>query len=106
MRIAIRTVVFHTLCILVFAFIYSAYSDDFRSLSNYNTENNNNNNNNNNRIKKERSFLDFLLFSTTIQAGVGISEFFPSTSLTKMFLITQQIIMISTHVFTLYFLTL
>jgi len=102
MRIAIRTVIFHTLCILVFSFIYASYSADFKSLSNYKY----NDNNNNNIIKRERSYIDFLLFSTTIQAGVGISEFFPSTSLTKMILITQQIIMISTHVFTLYFLTL
>jgi hypothetical protein len=101
MRIAIRTVIFHTLCILVFAFIYSAYADDFKSLSNYKY-----NDNNNNIIKRERSFLDFLLFSTTIQAGVGISEFFPSSVFTKTILITQQIVMISTHVFTLYFLTL
>jgi len=100
MRIAIRTVVFHILSIVVFAFIYSTYTDDFKSLSNYNYDEDNN------KVNKKRGFLDFLLFSTTIQAGVGISEFFPSSSLTKMILITQQIMMISTHVFTLYFLTL
>jgi hypothetical protein len=104
MRIAIRTVIFHTLCILVFAFIYSAYADDFKSLSNY--KYNDNNNRNPNIVNQKRSFLDFLLFSTTIQAGVGISEFFPSSVFTKTILITQQIVMISTHVFTLYFLTL
>jgi len=99
MRIVIRTVVFHILSILIFAFLYS-YADDFKSVSNYNyTENSN-------RIQKKRNFLDFLLFSTTIQAGVGISEFFPATILTKTILITQQIMMISTHVFTIYFLTM
>lgn len=100
MRIAIRTVVFHILSVLIFAFIYSSYSDEFKSLSIYNYDENSN------RIQKKRSFLDFLLFSTTIQAGVGISEFFPSSSFTKSILITQQIMMISTHVFTLYFLTM
>jgi len=101
MRIVFRTVVFHICFILIFAFIYLSYADDFKTLSNYKYHDNNNN-----IIKIERSFLDFLLFSTTIQAGVGITEFFPSSPLTKMILITQQIIMISTHVFTLYFLTL
>ena len=100
MRIVFRTVVFHILFILIFALIYLAYADDFKSTDKYYYDENNNIN------KKKIIFFDFLLFSTTIQAGVGISEFFPSSSLTKMILITQQIIMISTHVFTLYFLTL
>ena len=100
MRIVFRTVVFHILSILIFALIYLAYADDFKSTGKYYYDENNNIN------KKKLSFLDFVLFSTTIQAGVGISEFFPSSSLTKMILITQQIIMISTHVFTLYFFTL
>lgn len=104
MRIAIRTVAYHIFFILIFAFIYSSYADDFKSLSNYNYPENSNRNSN--IVKQKRSFLDFLLFSITIQAGVGISEFFPATSLTKMILITQQMVMISTHVFTLYFLTL
>jgi hypothetical protein len=73
MRIAIRTVSFHIVFILIFAFIYSSYADDFKSLSNYNTENNNNNN----RIKRERSYLDFLLFSTTIQAMCRYFRVFP-----------------------------
>ena len=104
MKIVFRTVVFHIVCILVFAFLYSTFADDFGSLDNdlYSE----NNNRNDNRIKEKRNFLDFLLLSTTIQAGVGISEFFPSSSFTKIILIIQQLIMISTHVFTLYFFTL
>jgi hypothetical protein len=104
MKIVFRTVVFHIFCILVFSFLYSTFEDDFGSLDNdlYSE----NNNKNPNRIKEKRNFLDFLLLSTTIQAGVGISEFFPSSSLTKIILIIQQLIMISTHVFTLYLFTL
>ena len=102
MKIVIRTVVFHVICILLFALLYSTFAQDFGSLDDelYNE------NSNRNRRKEKRGFLDFLLLSTTIQAGVGISEFFPSSSFTKIIMIIQQMIMISTHVFTLYFFTL
>jgi hypothetical protein len=100
MKIVFRTVLFHFVCILVFALLYSTFAQDFGSLDDdlYSE--------NNNRTKEKLTFLDFLLLSTTIQAGVGISEFFPSSSFTKIILIIQQLIMISTHVFTLYFFTL
>lgn len=100
MKIVFRTVLFHFVCILVFALLYSTFAQDFGSLDDdlYSE--------NTNRTKERRTFLDFLLLSTTIQAGVGISEFFPSSSFTKIILIIQQLIMISTHVFTLYFFTL
>lgn len=100
MKIVFRTVLFHFLCILVFALLYSTFAPDFGSLDDDSYSKNNN------RTKVKLTFLDFLLLSTTIQAGVGISEFFPSSSFTKIILIIQQLIMISTHVFTLYFFTL
>jgi len=99
MKIAIRSVVFHIICIIIFALLYSSFSNDFDSLDNHLYKESNKN-------KEKRSFIDFLLLSTTIQAGVGISEFFPSSFYTKNLLIIQQLIMISTHVFTLYFFTL
>jgi hypothetical protein len=102
MKIVIRTVVFHVLCILLFALLYSTFAQDFGSLDDELYKENSNSN----RRKEKRGFLDFLLLSTTIQAGVGISEFFPSSSFTKIIMIIQQMIMISTHVFTLYFFTL
>jgi len=102
MKIVIRTVVFHVLCILLFALLYSTFAQDFGSLDDELYKENSNRN----RRKEKRGFLDFLLLSTTIQAGVGISEFFPSSSFTKIIMIIQQMIMISTHVFTLYFFTL
>ena len=102
MKIVIRTVVFHVLCILLFALLYSTFAQDFGSLDDELYKENSNSN----RRKEKRGFLDFLLLSTTIQAGVGISEFFPSSSFTKIIMIIQQMLMISTHVFTLYFFTL
>ncbi len=101
MKIVFRTVLFHLLCIFIFALLYSTFAQDFGSL-----DDDLSCNKNPNRIKEKRNFLDFLLLSTTIQAGVGISEFFPSSSFTKIILIIQQLIMISTHVFTLYLFTL
>jgi len=97
MKIVIRTVLFHIICILIFAILYLLFSNDFGSLDDelYN-----------NSYNKKRNFLDFLLLSTTIQAGVGISELFPSTFWTKIVMIIQQLIMISAHVLTLYFFTL
>lgn len=100
MKIVIRTVFFHVFCIIVFAFIYSFFSQEFGSLDDdffYNEKV---------TKKKKTDFLDFLLLSTTIQAGVGITEMFPSSHNTKIVMIIQQLLMISTHVFTIYIFTL
>jgi hypothetical protein len=90
MKLAIRAVVFHIVCIMLFAFVYFSFKFDFEHLSN----------------KNKINFIDFLLLSTTIQAGVGISTINPITSTTKILIILQQILMISTHVFILYLFTL
>ena len=46
--------------------------------------------------------LDYLFLSTTIQAGVGMSDIYPISIYGKLLMICQQLIMIMTHVFTLY----
>jgi len=100
MKIVIRTVLFHVFCIIVFAIIYSFFSREFGSLDDDFFRNE--------KVtkKKKTGFLDCLLLSTTIQAGVGISEMFPSSQNTKIIMIVQQLLMISTHVFTIYIFTL
>lgn len=85
MKLVIRTVVFHFLCIFIFAILYFIYKTHF-----------------NHQTKKELEFLDYLLLSTTIQAGVGISDVFPTNNLAKFMMISQQFILIMTHVITLY----
>ena len=100
MKIVIRTVLFHIFCIIVFAIIYSFFSREFGSLDDDFFRNEKSNK------KKKTGFLDCLLLSTTIQAGVGISEMFPSSQNTKIIMIVQQLLMISTHVFTIYIFTL
>jgi hypothetical protein len=94
MKLVIRTVVFHALCIIAFALIYLHIDDNFQS--NKVSEKN----------KRYTSFIDFLLLSTTIQAGVGISDLFPISFFGKIAVIIQQFIMLLTHVITLYIFTL
>jgi len=90
MKIAIRTVFFHFLCILVFAIFYYNFTDHFQH-----------------KFKETHfNLLDYILLSTTIQAGVGISDIYPISFYGKLLMITQQLILIMTHVFTLYFFNL
>jgi hypothetical protein len=59
MKIVIRTVVFHVICILLFALLYSTFAQDFGSLDDELYKENSNRN----RRKEKRGFLDFLLLS-------------------------------------------
>lgn len=90
MKIVIRTVLFHFLCILLFAIFYYYYKEHYINSLN----------------KLNHTFLDYLLLSTTIQAGVGISDIYPITTSGRIIMIGQQLIMILTHVFTLYIFNL
>ena len=90
MKLAIRTLCFNFLCILVFGILYYNLQADFEHGA----------------LHERKSILDFVLLSTTIQASVGISDIYPITNIGKFMMILQQIIMIMTHVFTLYFINL
>jgi len=89
MKIVIRTLVFHYLCILFFAFVYMYIHEEFANME-----------------KTKLGMIDFMLFSTTIQAGVGDSHVYPLSNLSKIWMVVQQILMISTHVVSIYFFTL
>lgn len=89
MRVVIKTFVFHIMCILFFTIIYYSKKDLF-SLNN----------------NKHLEFIDFLFLSTTIQAGVGYSEIYPMYDTAKIFMIIQQLLLISTHIFTIYIFTI
>lgn len=89
MKLVLRTFFFHTLCIFIFSFIYLNFAEH---LSHKNSSNNIN-------------YIDYLLLSTTIQCGVGLTEFVPNNDITKLILILQQYIMMLTHLITLYFFT-
>ena len=87
MKLAIRTVCFHFLCILIFGIIYYNIQTQFQHKSE----------------QERQSLLDYILLSTTIQAGVGFSDIYPITNISKIMMVLQQVIMIMTQVFTLYF---
>jgi len=98
MRRVVKTLAIHLFCIIFFAFFYYYFSIHF-------------DNNNQNKFKyynsesKINSLVDFFLFSTTIQAGVGISDVLPNSVYGKMLMIMQQLIMISIQVITIYVFT-
>jgi len=54
----------------------------------------------------ETTYLDCLLASTTIQAGVGLTNMRLDSSISKLIMVLQQFLLISTHVFTLYIFTI
>ena len=90
MKLAIRTVLFHFLCILIFGAIYYNIQNQFQHKSE----------------QERQSLLDYILLSTTIQAGVGFTDIYPITNFSKIIMVLQQIMMIMTQVFTLYFFIL
>jgi hypothetical protein len=89
MRLVIKTFFFHIMCILFFTILYYSKRHLFA-------------------INKTRhlDFIDFLFLSTTIQAGVGYSEIYPMYDTAKIFMIIQQLLLISTHIFTIYIFTI
>lgn len=90
MKLVLRTLLFHLICIITFGIIYWMLARDFTFISN----------------KTNPKLIDCLFLSTTIQAGVGLSDLNPDTVLTKLILMIQQFIMISTNIFLLYIFTL
>ena len=96
MKIVFRTVVFHFLCVIIFSLFYWKYTNHFIR---------DNGLTDNNKIIKP-TYIDHLFLSTTIQAGVRYSDLYPITNITKLLMILQQFIMISTNIFILYVFTL
>jgi hypothetical protein len=94
MKLVIRTGIFHIFCILLFSYIYLYLADDFILNEPY--------------VKTNRkpNLFDCLLLGTTIQAGVGVSVLIPTTNYLKFLMIIQQLIMIMTHIITIYIFTI
>jgi hypothetical protein len=91
MKLLFRTLVFHLICIVFFATLYHYLEESFDDTSSNH---------------KNKTFLDFFLLSSTIQAGIGFNFLDPITSVSKICVIIQQIVLISTHILTLYIFTL
>jgi hypothetical protein len=95
MKIVIRTVLFQFLCVLLFGLVYLSFKKHFARDPAYTTDN-----------KSEPEILDCLFLATTVQSGVGYSDLYPITDASKIVMIIQQFVMISTNVFLLYVFTL
>jgi heme A synthase len=54
--------------------------------------------------KKFPNIIDTVMFSVTIQAGVGITHIYPVTNLAKIAVTFQQLLLICTNVFMIYFI--
>ena len=93
MKLVLRTLVFHILCIIIFAYLYSHLSIHF-------------DHDKTRRSIVDVSLVDYLTLSVTIQAGIGFSDLYPVSHLGKLILMIHQFIVISTHVFTLYIFTI
>ena len=89
MKIVIRTVFFHILCIIIFSGLYYYFRDDFKT-----------------QVKEQFTVLDYIFLSTTIQASVGLTDIYPIGFYGKLIMIIQQFVMIMTHVFTIYIFTI
>ena len=87
----IRTVCFHFTCIVFFGILYFYLRDDLAEKG---------------HKKEEIQIMDYVFFSTTIQAGVGFSDMYPTNFYGKLALTFQQLIMICAHVFTIYIFTI
>ena len=88
MKLAFRTVIFHILCIFIFALFYYYFRDDFKT-----------------EVKENFTLLDYIFLSTTIQSGVGLTDIYPIDFYGKLIMIIQQLVLIMTHVFTIYIFT-
>jgi len=95
MKYVLRTVAFHIVCLLLFGFTYLLFKEHFIRDVNFTIDN-----------KKTPEVLDCFFLSTTIQAGVGYSDLYPMTDIAKIIMMIQQLVMITTNVFLLYFFTL
>lgn len=95
MKRVIQTLIIHIVCILLFTFLYAYSSIHFNN-------NKQNKFNDYSHESKLDSMIDFLLFSTTIQAGVGISDMLPISVYGKILTITQQLIMMTITITSLY----
>jgi len=87
MRILVNSLVFHLLCLLLFAFIYYMLP-----VGNFHIPNKN----------KQLLLLDYFNLSTTIQAGVGITQIQPTSYLAQTIMSLQQILLITGNLTILY----
>ena len=86
----LQTLFFNLFCIVLFTIVYYLLGNQF----------------NKNAGSGPNNLLDFFQLSTTVQAGVGVTNLYPNSTATSIAMIAQQFVMLSTHLITLYIFTL
>jgi hypothetical protein len=85
----LKTFIFQLFCILLFSVLYWLDSDGFQSEFA-------------DKRKYPITYLDHLFTAVTVQASVGFTELYPITTRTKILVMMQQFIMISSNILILY----
>lgn len=85
MKRVVKIFIFNVSCICIFAMFYYQFRDHFDCQTN-----------------QELTLLDYFTLSTTIQAGVGLSDIYPVSVYGKILTITQQMTMLLTNLISLY----
>jgi hypothetical protein len=89
MKLVIRTVVFHIFCVAIFSYLYFIHKKEYDD-----------------KDAPKINYLDCLLLSTSIQAGVGLNVFDALTTMAKIIMLFQCVILLTIHVFTIYIFTI
>lgn len=84
-----KTFIFQLLCVFTFSMLYWMNSDGFQSEFA-------------DKRKYPITYVDHLFTAVTVQASVGFTELYPVTTKTKLLVILQQFIMISSNILILY----
>jgi len=88
--------------ICIFCTIYFYLKDDFI----YNISEKFSNLKLNSNFNEKVKLIDIIMYTTSIQAGVGLTNIMPNTFQSKFFTIIQQYLMISSNLIILYFFAL
>ena len=87
MKYVFRVVMFHIVCLIYFGIIYLTCKDDFVTV-----------------MGKPIDSLDCIFLSIAIQSGVGDNTLMPLTPFSKIVIMLQEVVMLTTNVFLLYFI--
>jgi heme A synthase len=90
MKRVLQTLLFHLISIVVFGIIYFYLSREHFILNN----------------DKVPDFMDIVMMAVTIQAGVGVTNMIPISNLAKLAVTFQQLILICTNVFMIYYIVI
>jgi hypothetical protein len=93
LQILIKGIFFHIACLAIFTLIYFIiYENEFENVIEENKK----------RLSKMDKLVDCFYFSTTVEAGVGLTSLQPITYLAKVLVCIQQFCMIFGNIFIFY----